>query len=412
MPVSSRRFRYGIEHESALLRPDGTFADFTNTRFDELQDIVDALPEDPADLADLRVGDVGIKRKRWYVEGYERFDEQGTLLRCDPKGLEIRTRIHPSVEAAVAALCADQQRLDAAAAARGLGVTAIGFNPVRSEYVVEPAFNAWERVHRLGSPEERTAHLHMVTYGPDLNLSWEGSPGDPAGPDELVDAARKLTALSPYLVPLSFSSPFRDGGPWGGLSARTALRTGARPAVLAFLAEGVPQVPADPSLTQPARLPAEVGRLEFKAFDSCPDSVLYGELLSLLTGLVLDTTLPQRRHDPGPGAAPARGPRRLRGRRRCGRARRPPSTRRPRPSPTARPTRPGSPSLRARFDRDECPARDMLARYEAGDPVAGLRRPPVARSSESRRTSTATSVRPGATPSQAGAGARAPRRQL
>ena len=32
-------------------------------------------------------------------------------------------------------------------------------------------------------------------------------------------------------------------------------------------------------------------------------------------------------------------------------------------------------SLRARFDRGECPARDMLARYEAGDPVAGLHRP-------------------------------------
>ena len=135
--MPSRRFRYGIEHESALLRPDGTFADFTNTTFDELQDIVDALPEDPADLADLRVGDVGIKRKRWYVEGYERFDEHGTLLRCDPKGLEIRTRIHPSVEAAVAALRADQQRLDdEAAAPRACGVTAIGFNPVHSEYVV------------------------------------------------------------------------------------------------------------------------------------------------------------------------------------------------------------------------------------------------------------------------------------
>ena len=45
------RFRYGIEHECALLRPDGSFADFTNTTFDELQDIVDVLPEDPADLA-------------------------------------------------------------------------------------------------------------------------------------------------------------------------------------------------------------------------------------------------------------------------------------------------------------------------------------------------------------------------
>lgn len=366
MPVGSARFRYGIEHESALLRPDGTFADFTNTTFDELQDIVEALPENPADLADLRVGDVGIKRKRWYVEGYERFDEQGTLLRCDPKGLEIRTRIHPSVEAAVAALCADQRLLDLAAAERGLGVTAIGFNPVRSEYVVAPPFNGWERVHRLGSPEERTAHLHMVTYGPDLNLSWEGST-----PDDVVDAARKLTALSPYLVPLSFSSPFRDGGPWGGLSARTAVRTGARPAAMAFLADGVPQVPADPSLTQQARLPAEVGRLEFKAFDSCPDPALYGELLSLLTGLVLDATLPHRRTTPDTalhrhaarvgyddvglraGAEAALDA-----------------------AAVAVADRPADAvrlkALRARFDRDECPARDLLARYEAGDPVAGL----------------------------------------
>ena len=26
-------------------------------------------------------------------------------------------------------------------------------------------------LRRLGSPEERTAHVHMSTYGPDLNLS-------------------------------------------------------------------------------------------------------------------------------------------------------------------------------------------------------------------------------------------------
>jgi gamma-glutamyl:cysteine ligase YbdK (ATP-grasp superfamily) len=360
------RFRYGIEHECALLRPDGSFADFTNTAFDELQDIVDMLPEDPADLHDLRVGDAGIKRKRWYVEGYERFDEHGALLRCVPKGLEIRTRIHPSVKAAVAALRADQQRLDTAAAARGLGVTAIGFNPVHSEYVVEPAFNAWERRHRRVTPEERTAHLHMVTYGPDLNLSWAGST-----PDALIDAARKLTALSPYLVPLSFSSPFRDGGPWGGLSARTALRTGARPAALAFLADGVPQVPAEPSLTQRARLPPEVGRLEFKAFDACPDPLLYSELLSLLTGLVLDTTLPQRRTTPDAAAH----------RRSACRGYADPAIRAgaqaaldaaaaavvDRPADAARLA-----SLRGRFERAESPAATMLAHHAAGIPPPGL----------------------------------------
>jgi gamma-glutamyl:cysteine ligase YbdK (ATP-grasp superfamily) len=361
-----RLFRYGIEHEAALLRSDGAFADFTNTSFAELAGIVDDLPEDLADLADLRVGDVGIKRKRWYVEGYERFDECGALLRCDPKGLEIRTVIHDSVDDAVAALRADQALLDAAAARHGLGVTAIGFNPVRSEYSVLPAFNAWERTHRLASPEERTAHLHMTTYGPDLNLSWAG-----ATPDELVDAARKLTALSPVLVPLSFSSPFRDGAPWGGLSARTFVRTGRRPAVLVFLADGAPQVPADPSLTQVARLPAEVGRLEFKAFDACPDPALYGELLSLLTGLLLDTTLTQRRTTPDATAHRQSA--------RAGYA-----------DPTLRAGAEQAldaaaaaladrradaarlDSLRARFDRGECPAREMLARYAAGTPVAGL----------------------------------------
>jgi glutamate-cysteine ligase len=283
------RFRYGIEHELAVLR-GGVFADFIDLTFDELQAVVDALPLDAADYPDLRVGDQGIKRKRWYVEGYERFDDQGELVRCDPKGLEVRTRIHGSIEATVAALAADIDLLDKELARHGLTSCAIGFNPLRSAYVIDPPLGEWERAHRIGSPEERTAHLHMVTYGPDLNLSADGL--------DVIDAARKLTHYSPWLVPLSFSSPFRDGKPWGGLSARTHLRTGARPAALAFLGPDAPQIASDPSLTQPARLPAEVGRLEFKAFDAIGDLALYGELLSLLTGLVLDDTLPGRRTTP------------------------------------------------------------------------------------------------------------------
>ncbi|MGQ0574820.1 MAG: glutamate-cysteine ligase family protein [Pseudonocardia sp.] len=354
-------FRFGIEHECALLHADGSFADFTTLSFAAAQAVVDALPE--TDDPDLRVGDQGIKRKRWYVEGYERFDEQGQLLRCDPKGIEIRTRIHDSVDAAVGALRADQSLLDAAASARGLTPVAIGFNPVRSHYAVVPPLNGWERRHRQGSPEERTADLHMVTYGPDLNLSCAAL--DPAA---TVDAARKLTHYSPWLVPLSFSAPFRDGAPWGGLSARTAVRTGVRPAVLVFLGPDDPQITSDPSLTQLARLPAEIGRIEFKAFDACADPALYGELLSLLAGLVLDDTLPGRATVPdaamhrrvaGPGltdddvhartgalldaaeAALAS----------C-------------PAHVARLA-----SLRGRWTRRECPAADMLRRHAAGAPL-------------------------------------------
>lgn len=357
-------FRYGLEHECALVRADGSLADFTTLRFERAQAIVDALPT--TDDADLRVGDQGIKRTRWYVEGYERFDEAGELLRCDPKGIEIRTRIHDSIDDAVAALSADQALLDAAAKADGLTPVAIGFNPVRSHYPVVPPLNAWERRHRQGSPEERTADLHMVTYGPDLNLSRDGLDGD-----ALVDAGRKLTYYSPWLVPLSFSSPFRDGAPWGGLSARTAMRTGARPAVLVFLGPDHPQVVSDPSLTQPARLPAEVGRLEFKAFDACPDPALYGELLSLLTGLVLDDTLPGRATTPdaqahrrvaGPGLADDavhRGTGLLIDAARTALA--------GRPADLARLA-----CLRERWARRECPAAELLRRHAAGAPVPGL----------------------------------------
>ena len=135
------QFRYGIEHELAILRGrTAAFADFTDLRFDELQAVVDALPEDPADYPDLRVGDQGIKRKRWYVEGYERFDDAGELVRCDPKGLEVRTRIHDSVEAAVAALGADVDRLAAELRPRaGSRRRAIGFNPLRSRVRDRPA---------------------------------------------------------------------------------------------------------------------------------------------------------------------------------------------------------------------------------------------------------------------------------
>ena len=241
------RFRYGIEHELAILR-GGVFADFTDLTFDELQSVVDVLPLDAADYPDLRVGDQGIKRKRWYVEGYERFDDQGELVRCDPKGLEVRTRIHDSVEAAVDALAADIDLLNAAARAARAGVVRRRVQPAALGLRDRPAAGGVgaRAPHRLARGAHRApAHGDLRPRPQPLGRR----------PRAVVDAARKLTHYSPWLVPLSFSSPFRDGQPWGGLSARTHLRTGARPAALAFLGPDAPQIASDPSLTQPARLP-------------------------------------------------------------------------------------------------------------------------------------------------------------
>lgn len=374
--------RYGIEHELALLRPDGALADFTSLTHGEVAAIVDELPDLPGDQADLRIGDAGIRRKRWYAEGYERLDERGELARFEPKGIEIRTLVHDSAGAAEAALAADAAALAEVAARHALRPVAIGHHPVRSSYRLDPPPNAHERAVMASSPEERTAPLHMVTWGPDLNLSFPESGTDP---EVLADAAAKLTYYSPYLVPWSFSSPFLDGRPWGGLSARTARRTGARPAALAYLEPGAELLPTDPSLVRHAGIPGEVGRIEFKAFDAV--AVLPGEepadgcgtglpgaLLGLLTGLLRDTTLTGRRHTPD-----AEAHRR--------------SARRGWSDPAIRAGshvvleaaesalrhepdhRDGLASLRERLERRETPADRMLGRYRSGGGIAGIAHP-------------------------------------
>ena len=135
----------------------------------------------------------------------------------------------------------------------------------------------------------QTAEIVMLTYGPDLSFScaeWDT--------DQNIDIGRKLTYYSPYILPFSFSSPFYGGEVWDGLSVRTYFRTGPRPACMVFIDEPDKMIDSVPSLTQEARVPAEAGRIEFKAFDSCCDFSLYAALLALLKGLALDDTLPGR----------------------------------------------------------------------------------------------------------------------
>ena len=283
------KFKFGIEHEVAFLRSDGQFADFANTTFAELDAIVDQLPYYDQDYPQLRVGDAGIKLKRWYIEGFERFSEDGEVTDCPPKGVEIRTSVEGSIEGAIAQLKESFEQLRVRAGAAGFTPGLVSFHPYRNEFVLDPPLNAYEQARRYESPEMRTAHIPMLTQGPDLNLSAAG-----LTPEQLVDVGQKLTYYSPFIVPFSYSSPFYLGKPWHGLSARTFFRTGVRPAAMVFVADEADLIDSTPSLTQIARVPAEAGRIEFKAFDSCGDFDLYGCLLALLKGLVLDETLPGR----------------------------------------------------------------------------------------------------------------------
>ncbi len=282
------QYHFGIEHEVAFWNlATHQFADFANTAFDQFDQLIAQLPEYATDYPQLRIGDMNIKRKRWYIEGYERFSETGELLDCAPKGIEIRTTIQPTIAGTIQELRESFIQLCEVAAPAHLLPVLTSFNPIQTDFLPQPPLNRYESARRAASPEKRTAHIPMLTYGPDLNFSVTG-----LSPEALIQVGKKLTYYSPAIVPFSFSSPVYGGQLWSGLSIRTHLRTGRRPAAMVFLARPEDLIESTPSLTKIARLPAEVGRIEFKACDSCGDFALYGSLLALIKGLVLDQTLP------------------------------------------------------------------------------------------------------------------------
>ncbi|HEY54479.1 MAG TPA: glutamate--cysteine ligase [Caldilineae bacterium] len=286
-------FTFGLEHEVAFLRADSSFADFSNTAFTEFDQIIRELPIFDSDYPQLRVGDAGIKVKRWYIEGYERFGDSEKVIGCLPKGIEIRTTLHDSIKGVIAELCENYALLRQVAVAHGFSPVCISFNPYLTIFTPDPPLNAYEHRRRMTSPEMQTAEIVMLTYGPDLSFSIAG-----LSTEKIIDIGRKLTFYSPYILPFSFSSPFYGGEVWDGLSVRTFHRTGPRPACMVFIDEPDKMIDSAPSLTQHARVPAETGRIEFKAFDSCCDFSLYAALLALLKGLGLDDSLPDRATTP------------------------------------------------------------------------------------------------------------------
>jgi hypothetical protein len=291
--VDPAEFRFGIEAEYGLMHPERGLLDFANADFAEFQQVVDRLP-DHGDT-DLTRGDLAIKNTRWYVEGDERFDPDGTFLSCVPKGVETRTPIRVGIEAAAAALAEQTAALARAAADDGLLLVAIGHNPYRGPYRPDPPYLPYEVDLHHRQPEYAAPDVYMRTFGPDVNLShpaWTAP--------QIVDIGRKLTYYAPDLVPFSANAPFARARRWPGYSARIHARAGKRPAARVFLA-GPVDGPA--GLVRPARIPAEHGRVEFKAFDALPVLADYPPLLALVAGVALADL---------PGRADEADPRRLR----------------------------------------------------------------------------------------------------
>lgn len=281
-PSESGDWRFGIEYEYLLVSADtGAVRDFHDL---DVAAVVEALAQPPG-LGDdsLETGDLGIKSGYWYLEGDERFDPSGRLTELLVKGVEIRTPPRRTVEAAIDSLADIEGQLLSRLAAADLCAGIVGHNPRTDRYHLDPPLNDWEIRMRSEHPEYALAEVSNVTYGPDLNISRASDDADACR-----RIAGRLTYYSPYLVPFSFSSPFRSGQIWSGPSIRTHRRTGGRAAVRVYL-DGAP---GDPPLEVPARSAGERGRIEFKAFDAIPAQDLLAALFALVVGISLADDLP------------------------------------------------------------------------------------------------------------------------
>jgi gamma-glutamyl:cysteine ligase YbdK (ATP-grasp superfamily) len=292
MPHREAMPLFGIEFEYLLVDIDGPQAgrirDFTNLDFLELS----ALLADKPGLGDpeLAAGDMGIRSGYWYLEGDERSHPDGSFSTLAVKGIEIRTPPRPSIEAALACLLDIETQLAERLSAHGLGLAIAALNPLHKRYDFNPPLNAFERQLRAEDHEFDGSEIATLTFGPDINLSMPG--WDVA---QSLDAARKLNYYAPFIVPFSFNSPWYAGAPWHGWSRRTWMRCAHRPAVKLFVDRvEFPALARESILVRPARLPREIGRIEFKAFDAIPSLALLSACCHLLTGLCLDETLPGR----------------------------------------------------------------------------------------------------------------------
>jgi gamma-glutamyl:cysteine ligase YbdK (ATP-grasp superfamily) len=291
MALHGIAMRYGIEFEYLLIDSAGPHAgrirDVTTLDFHALSRMLAAKPglDDPS----LATGDQGIRSGYWYLEGDERAHPDGRFAGLAVKGVEIRTPPRDSVAEALDLLLNIERQLTDTLAAHDLALGIAALHPLREHYVFDPPLNAYERRTRAEDRDFAGNDIATLTFGPDLNLSF----ADRDWRRDL-DAARKLNFYAPFIVPFSFDSPWFAGRAWSGWSRRTWMRCGCRPAVRVYVEpDNRAALQASP-LVRPARLPGEVGRIEFKAFDAAPGVALLAALYQLLTGLCLDDSLPGR----------------------------------------------------------------------------------------------------------------------
>ena len=160
--------RCGIEFEYLIVDSGGPepgrIRDFSNLAYEEIRPLLEDKPG--RDDATLATGDLGIRSGYWYLEGDERFHDDGSFRTLVVKGVEIRTPPAPDVDRAIRSLVGIESQLAAVLARHGLGLAIAGFNPVCPRYDFDPPLNAWEVAERQRDRSYDGTHISTLSYGP------------------------------------------------------------------------------------------------------------------------------------------------------------------------------------------------------------------------------------------------------
>ncbi len=259
--------KIGIEHEFVFKDSSDNFLDFSNSTYTDFQKVVEEFPINPKDKGILECKSLETEPKLCYVEGFEKFDNSGKLLETIPKGLEIRTPPFEDINKLIENFVISYENMINITSSLGLSPLLISFNPIKNFQDVYDALKS-QNSNGRNEKELEIAKNSMLLYAFHINISQNGN-------SDLNDTLKKLNYYLPYIIPFSFSSPFRDGNLFEGLCYRIYELMKYRPLI---------------SIRK--RIDTEV--IEFRGFDVIGDTNLLRSILFLFKFLVEDNNLTQR----------------------------------------------------------------------------------------------------------------------
>lgn len=261
--------KMGIEHEFVFKDDSETYLDFEMAEYSIFQKIIDEFPYFENDDTFFDCKSLEQKPKRCYVEGFERYDINGQLTETVPKGLEIRTLPHTTVDAVIKDFINSYTYLMLSAEKFGFSPLLTSLHPFKNSVHFNEPLNKTEMALRT-EDELNIATNALLWHGIHINVSMSNT-----SKEQMMDLLQKVNYYVPYIIPFSFSSPFYNGKVFDGLSYRTYRKAKTRKVIQLQNRKGVDV-------------------LEFRGYDSCGDARLLKSLLLLYKGLLLDKTLTKR----------------------------------------------------------------------------------------------------------------------